>query len=108
MRILSQQAARLIAATAGLLGTLCSGSAFAEQDYLGVDDMLNIATIGDSELLGWRGSPDRVSHLSPDGRRVVLVLQRGHAREGELEGSLLLYDTRSLLSDPKANFLFSN
>ena len=102
MRILSQQAARLIAATAGLLGTLCSGSAFAEQDYLGVDDMLNIATIGDSELLGWRGSPDRVSHLSPDGRRVVLVLQRGHAREGELEGSLLLYDTRSLLSDPKA------
>lgn len=85
----------------GLLGALGPGPALAEQKHLGVDDMLNIATIGDSEVLGWRGSPDQVSHLSPDGRSVALVLQRGHAREGELEGSLLLYDTRSLLSEPR-------
>lgn len=87
------------AAAGSLLGA--SPARTAESRLLDVEAMLRIAEIGDSAILGWRGSEKTLAHVSPNGKQAVVVVQAGNPDKDTIDGRLLLFDMEAIRHSAK-------
>jgi len=62
------------------------------RELLGVEDMLQIAVIGDPKSLDWNEFTDAGFSISPDRRRVALIVRRGNPAQGTNDAEILIYE----------------
>ena len=84
------------------------GSEVDNRRPLTVEDVARFTQIGNPQQLNWQGlassdavTENPVGNISPDGKKVAIVLTGGNARDGSLEGSLIVLVTATLLFDPQ-------
>ena len=82
--------------------SLMTVSAAAAKSPITVADLVRFAKIGDPHALDDNEDYDEAPGLfSPDGSHVAIVVRRGNVAAGTNDGTLLVYRTATLLSDPK-------
>lgn len=66
-----------------------------------VEDGIELTRLADSAYFSGESSSGQVAQFSPDGKRFVIVLQKGNIRDNTNEYSLLLFKTAEAFKAPK-------
>lgn len=72
-----------------------------------VEDTIGMTTLPETLYAGGDASTSRYVGFSPDGRRFVVVTEKGLPETNENEFSILLFDSREALNHPKPQRLMS-
>jgi len=72
-----------------------------------VEDTIRMTVLPETTYTGGDQSSSRFARFSPDGRRFVVVTEKGHPETNENEFTLLLFETRDAFRSPRPNPLLS-
>lgn len=91
-----------------LLGGLATvASPEAEKKRVTVEDTIRMVTLPETLYAGSDAATSRYAGFSPDGKRFIVVTEKGAPETNENEFSILLFETREALSHPKPKRLLS-
>ena len=79
----------------------------SEKRRITVEDTIRMTVLPETTYTGGDRSSSRFARFSPDGKRFVVVTEKGHPETNENEFTLLLFETKDAFPSPRPNALLS-
>jgi hypothetical protein len=100
----------IVLATVNRLGVTSSADEKGDQykkRFVTVRDAIQMSRLGDPSYLLGGSAKDRVANFSPDGKRFIIIVEKGDVEQNTNRYSLLLFETSTVFKAPKPEVLLT-